>query len=195
VGVSAASAKITVKNTGTAVLTIKGIALGGTNATSFSLGNGCGTTLGVSASCTLTVGFKPLAVGSLSAKIALTDGAADSPQTITLAGTGKAAAVKLSATSYAFSKTTLNASASSAAFTVNNPGNAALAISSIALSGANSTSFSLTNGCGFALAPSASCTLIVGFNPKAKGALSAKIALTDNAADSPQSIALSGTGK
>ena len=48
--------------------------------------------------------------------------------------------------------------------------------------------------CPDSLAAGASCQLTVTFRPTATGARSASLRLTDNAAGSPQSIALSGNG-
>jgi hypothetical protein len=44
------------------------------------------------------------------------------------------------------------------------------------------------------VAPNGTCTIVVGFNPSAAGARTATIALVDNAANSPQSLSLTGNG-
>jgi hypothetical protein len=78
--------------------------------------------------------------------------------------------------------------------TLSNPGNAALAISSISVGGANANNFTQSNTCGASLAAGASCTITVTFAPTAAGGLSATLSVTDAAAGSPQSVALNGTG-
>ena len=81
--------------------------------------------------------------------------------------------------------------------TLSNPGNAALAISSIALTGTNATDYAETNNCGTSLAALASCTVSVTFKPTAAGVRTASLTVTDNAgtvAGSTQTTALSGTG-
>jgi len=45
------------------------------------------------------------------------------------------------------------------------------------------------------VAPAASCLIKVSFTPTQTGLRTGAVTITDNAADSPQSIALSGTGK
>jgi len=50
------------------------------------------------------------------------------------------------------------------------------------------------NGCGSTLAASASCTINVAFAPTAAGARSGSLVVTSDAAGSPHSISLSGTG-
>ena len=74
--------------------------------------------------------------------------------------------------------------------TMTNNGELPLDITSIDISGP----FSLTHDCGTTLAPGASCTLSVIFQPTAIGAASGEITINDNAQDSPQKIALSGNG-
>jgi hypothetical protein len=75
-----------------------------------------------------------------------------------------------------------------------NPGSATLNISGIQITGANAGSFRETNNCGTALAAGANCSVFIVFDPTTTGAISATVAVTDNATDSPQKIALNGTG-
>jgi Abnormal spindle-like microcephaly-assoc'd, ASPM-SPD-2-Hydin/Protein of unknown function (DUF1573)/Beta-propeller repeat len=74
--------------------------------------------------------------------------------------------------------------------TLSNAGNAALAITGIAASG----DFSQTNTCGTTLAAGSTCAVSVVFTPSASGARTGTLTVTDNAANSPQSVSLSGTG-
>ena len=79
--------------------------------------------------------------------------------------------------------------------TLKNTGTAALAISSIAITGTNSTEFVKTaTTCGASLAVKAACTISVEFKPAATGARSAAISITDNGSGSPQQVLLGGTG-
>src|SRR5207248_7936686 len=52
-----------------------------------------------------------------------------------------------------------------------------------------------SNNCPSSLVANSTCTISVTFSPSANGSRSASVTITDNAADSPQSIALSGTGQ
>jgi uncharacterized repeat protein (TIGR01451 family) len=71
-----------------------------------------------------------------------------------------------------------------------------LAISGVALSGANAGDFAInSDACtGTSLAVNGTCTVGVSFGPTAIGTRSASLVLADNALDSPQSLALTGTG-
>jgi hypothetical protein len=78
--------------------------------------------------------------------------------------------------------------------TLTNTGGITLSTSSNAVTGTNATDFSQTNTCGSGLAPGAKCTISVSFAPSHTGSRTASVTISDNAVDSPQSIALSGTG-
>ena len=101
--------------------------------------------------------------------------------------------VTLSTSSLTFGTQVVGTSASQTLI-VTNSGNASLSISSVQLGGANVSEFSVTNGCGATLAASASCNISVAFDPTSSGSQTASLAITDNAAGSPQTVALSGTG-
>ncbi len=86
-GTTSAAQPVTLSNTGTATLTIGGITAGG----DFAQTNTCGTSVAAGASCLINVTFSPAAVGSRTGTLSVADNAANSPQTIGLAGTGLAA--------------------------------------------------------------------------------------------------------
>jgi len=81
--------------------------------------------------------------------------------------------------------------------TLTNSGNAALDISGITITGTNPTDFAISTGsnaCGTALAAGANCLIYVTFTPASVATISATLSVTDNAASSPQTVSLSGTG-
>ena len=195
VGQASASQSVTMTNTGTAALTITSIAVTGSNASSFVFANSCGTSLAAGANCTIHGHFAPTASGALTAAITIKDNASNSPQTITLSGTGAAGPVTLSATQLSFPTTAVGSSSSSQSVTMTNTGTATLTITSIALTGTNASSFAFGNTCGTSLAVGASCTIHGHFAPTTAGALTAAVTINDSAAGSPQTITLSGTGQ
>jgi hypothetical protein len=78
--------------------------------------------------------------------------------------------------------------------TLTNTGTATLTITSIGFTGANASEFGETDKCGPALAAGVSCTINVTFTPTAVGTAAASLSITDNAAGSPQTVALAGIG-
>ena len=79
--------------------------------------------------------------------------------------------------------------------TIHNSSTAAIAISSIALTGTDPGDFTIvSNTCGTSLGAGASCTVSVTFKPTAVGTRVALLTATDGASNSPQTVAVSGTG-
>jgi predicted component of type VI protein secretion system len=96
VGQTSAAQTITVTNTGTASATLTTVALSG-NATDFNqTANTCGSTLAGGASCTLSITFTPLSAATFSLTVTATDSATNSPQSITLLGTGTSTSSSIS---------------------------------------------------------------------------------------------------
>jgi hypothetical protein len=176
----------TLKNTGSATLTITSIAASG----DFSQTNTCGSSVAVGVSCTITVTFKPTAAGTRTGAVTITDNASPATQTVSLTGTGTAPVVSLSPTSLTFPAQRLGTSSSAQSVTLTNTGNATLSITSISTSG----DFSQTNTCGFSVAVGASCTITVTFKPTAAGTRTGAVTITDNASPATQTVSLTGTG-
>lgn len=198
VGSSTAAQVVTLKNTSaSAALTIGsgGITFTGTNPGSFTKTTTCGSSLAAGASCTISVSFKPATTGALSATLSVADNATGSPQTVSLTGTGlAAAAITVSPASLSFANTPLNIVSTAQTVTIKNAGTVSANISSISFAGTNPTSFRQLNTCTASLAAGASCVVYVSFKPASAAALSATLSVADNAAGSPQHVTLTGTG-
>jgi Abnormal spindle-like microcephaly-assoc'd, ASPM-SPD-2-Hydin len=107
------------------------------------------------------------------------------------AGTGPA--VTLTPASLVFGHTVVGATSTAKGIILANTGNASLSITSVVPSG----DFSLTTStkpCGSTLAAGQNCKIDVTFTPTQLGARTGTLTLTDNAANSPQTVPLSGTG-
>jgi hypothetical protein len=88
----------------------------------------------------------------------------------------------------------VGSSSNSQSLTLTNTGTATLTIGSIAVTGADASSFVFANNCGTSLAVGANCTIHGHFAPTMGGALSADITIATNAYVFPQNVVLSGTG-
>ena len=185
---------VTLSNTGSATLSVTSITLTGANAGDFAESNNCGSSVAAGASCTLTVTFTPTAEGTRTAAISIADNAAGSPQTVPLSGTGTVVLLSLSPSSLTFAGQLVSTTSAPQIVTLSNTGNATLSLTSITLTGANAGDFAESNNCGSSVAAGASCTLTVTFTPTAEGTRTAAISIADNAAGSPQTVPLSGTG-
>jgi hypothetical protein len=195
VGTTSASHSVTLTNKGNAPLDLIGISVTGADPSSFIFSNGCGLTVAAGKSCSIHGYFTPAADGSLTAAVTITDNASNSPESIELSGTGTGApAVSLSANSLVFASRKLGTTSASQSVVLTNTGDAPLDITSISVTGADASSFVFTNACGSKVAAAKTCSIQGHFTPAAAGALTAAVIITDNAGDSPESIALSGTG-
>jgi subtilase family serine protease len=193
-GFASAAKTVTLTNSGKLALSITGFSIIGENASSFSQTNTCPASLAAAANCTITITFKPAATGSLSASLSVADNAYNSPQAVSLSGTATATApaASFSAVSISFGSTAVGAT-NSASATLTNTGTATLTITSLNITGTNTTSFLQTNNCGTSLAAGTTCNVTITFKPLVSGSLTATLQAVDNASNSPQSIALSGT--
>jgi hypothetical protein len=99
--------------------------------------------------------------------------------------------VTLSPTSLSFGNQVINTTSVAKTVTLTNTGTAALNISSITISGDFAI---LSKTCGSTLAVGAKCKVKVTFTPTVLGKLTGALTFTDDAPNSPQKVALSGTG-
>ena len=107
--------------------------------------------------------------------------------------------VSINPTSLIFVSSALNTATPQQQITLTNSSTSAnsspLSISSIEISGQNASDFALVNSCpaSSTYAPNQSCSLSVVFTPSQTGTRTAELSITDNAANSPQSIVLAGS--
>jgi hypothetical protein len=156
----------------------------------FSIQNGCSTVAPAGGTCTIQVTFTPTAAGTRRGVLTITDNSAGSPRTVQLSGVGGQGAVGLSPTSLSFPSQLLNTTSSAQTVTLTNTGALALDISQVHITGP----FAEINTCGTSVLAGLTCTITVTFMPTAAGAADGTLTFTDSAADSPQSVPLSGTG-
>jgi N,N-dimethylformamidase beta subunit-like, C-terminal/Cep192 domain 4/HYDIN/CFA65/VesB-like, Ig-like domain len=202
VGTTSAAQTVTLTNTGTAPLAITGIAVDGANPADFGESANCPLSpslLAAGASCAINVTFVPSATGARAASISVGDNATGSPQGVSLGGTGIGSTpqVTLKRMVFRFGSQPIGTTSARQTTTLTNSGTVALTISSITLTGRNVADFAETTTCPLkpaTLAPHAACTIGVTFTPTAIGLRSARINISDNAGNSPQSILMIGMG-
>lgn len=200
-GTTSAAQTVTVSNTGTAALTLAGIALGGTASAEFTRGGTCqiGTNVAAAGSCTLQVTFTPTVAGTRNATVTITHNATGGTSTVSLVGTGALAPAVASVTPTALSFTqTINSTSIAQVVTVRNTGGQPLTLGAIGISGANAAEYMIgaasTCSTGTVLSGGANCNLQVTFRPTVAGARSAQLSIAHSATASPAIVALNGTG-
>ena len=118
-------------------------------------------------------------------------GSSSNEMTLAAVLNGGGPVVKLSPISLSFGNQAINMTSLAKTVTVANTGKAVLNITSITPSGDFAI---LSKTCGSSLAAGAKCTVKVTFTPTVLGKLAGKLTFTDNALNSPQTLALSGVG-
>ncbi len=185
-GTTAPAQTVLLRNMGSAALTISSI----TSSANFAETDNCSPSVPAAGSCTLSATFTPSAVGTLTGSITISDDAAGFPHIVSLSGTGLGAVAALAPGSLTFPGVTVGSSSTAQTVTLTNPGNESLSISDIEIAG----DYAQTNNCTATLVAAASCTFNVTFNPATTGTRSGTLTVTDSAAGSPHSVALTGTG-
>jgi hypothetical protein len=178
---------VTLTNTGTKVLTITSIFVSA--ALGFAETDNCGSSLAAGAACTFHLTFTPLNPGAVTGNLRIEDDAPGSPHSVSLSGTGIGVpAVSLSRSTVAFGSLLLGSAATAQTLTLTNTGTGNLTVTGIS----GPSDFPYSHDCA-QLEPSASCTISVGFRPKALGSCAGNLTIASNASGSPHAVALSGT--
>jgi streptogramin lyase len=165
----------------------------GADAGEFAISNnGCTSTLAKDTNCTVMLTFTPAALGTRTASLAVSDTTSANAGSATLSGVGVPGKLTISPLTSNFSNIVVGATSAAKTTTLKNLTGATLHIDSVAPSGDFSKA---SDGCsGNDLAPSATCAITATFSPTQTGALSGNMSISDDAASSPQSVTLEGTG-
>ncbi|MCB0298561.1 MAG: choice-of-anchor D domain-containing protein, partial [Calditrichaeota bacterium] len=192
---TAAFSNVSVSNTGTTPLTVTNTDLSGADFASFSLPNLVAPfVINPNETKQLTVRFAPRITGAKSASLTIKSTAFNSDSvTVSLSGNGVGepdiAAVP---TQLDFGNVDLGQS-SVLNSVISNVGLVDLNISSVVVSGANFTEFSIISSVSQVLAPGESDTLKIAFTPGSAGSKTASIVIASNDPDeNPLNIPLSG---
>ncbi len=188
------STAITISNTGNGDLTINDIS---SPSTPFSLQSetNCETTLSSGTSCNFSAVFSPSDAGNFQSSVTIT-ATDNNPETISLAGSAyidsSAPQLSVTPTSYNFGNQAINQSQNTV-IQITNSGDAALEISSLAISG--DSVFGLSHNCDLnSPALNLSCSATVSFTPTSPETnYSATLAIASNGGN--QNINLSGSGE
>jgi hypothetical protein len=191
VGSTGAAQILTMTNTGNGTLTISSVAVTGFNMSDFAQTNTCDTSVAAGSNCTISITFSPTAMGTRTASLTATDNASGSPQSVTLTGTGLVPVASISPSSIVFPNQYVGTSSLPQTVTLMNTGAAPLVIASVTTSPSD---FGPLSSCGNSLSVGSSCSIGVFFDPTVGGSRTGTLTITDNAAGSPQTVSLTGTG-
>jgi hypothetical protein len=179
----------TLTNAGGGAVTISQATASGTG---FSIsGLSLPLNLAANQSVTFTVTFAPTSAGAMTGSLSLVSNASNSPLNIALSGTGTAAGqLTVSPTSLSFGSVVVGSSSS-----LNGSLNASGESVTVTSASLNNGEFVLSGiSLPATLAAGQSTPFTVTFTPQARGATSASLSLSSNAANSPAVQSMTGTG-
>jgi hypothetical protein len=200
VGQSTASQEVDVQNSGTAPLTVSGLAIAGANASDFAVtGQTCtGAAIQPGATCAITLVATPHAAGNRTATLTITDDAPNSPQSVALSVNGQ---VSVSATyspagGIIFPSVKVGKTTGTQYVTVKSTGQSPLTVSRVSFGGLYPSDYSIvSNTCtGRQLASGQSCTIGIRATPRGRGYRDATVVIADNDANGGASLPLTVYG-
>lgn len=188
VGTTAGPLQFTLKNGGTAPLTIAGVQV----FPPFAVSHTCGGSVAAGATCTFNVTFTPPTVGQHAQTLSITTNASASPHTVALRGTGipvPIAGPALAPAALNFGSQQVNTGSATQSIVLSNVGTAPLNAIVVGITG----DFTQTNNCGPSLPPNGNCTITVRFSPTLLGGRSGLLTVSTAAGTVTAPLAGSGT--
>jgi len=194
VGKTAAAKTVTVSNTGGGTLSFGSVTATAPFAVAKNTAkNACGSTLAAGASCTFAINFTPVQGGAVTGTLSFNDNAPNSPQTVSLKGTG--VSLSFNPTFIEFGPETVGDESNPVTVTITNSSSSSVTVS-FALTGSKKADYLITsNGCGGSIGGDSKCTVGVAFKPLATGIQDATLQVTSNGGGSPQTVSLEGEGE
>ncbi len=186
VGTRSDAQPIHLQNTGKVELVIKDIQA----SASFAETDDCRPSVAVGKHCTVQVIFSPTATGPLIGTITVSSNAAGPPHVFKVDGIGVLTAPDISPSKLSFGEQSVGTASASQTVTFTNTGTLALTFTGLTISGG----WTQSNDCLPSVPPKGSCTIKVNFRPASFGWVNGALTLTDYTSNSPQTIALTGTG-
>jgi archaellum component FlaF (FlaF/FlaG flagellin family) len=190
--------EVTIANVGTASVTVGEITVAG-DGRGFSISENSCVQVEIPGGgiCVVKVQFNPEVSGSQAAHLIVHDSSGDAPHEIPLSGSGTVTpspVPDVHPSPLDFGTQYLESHSVKEVLVTNN-GTAPLTIDATGVTGEGTGEFVLDNGCkGQILEPKQQCTIGVQFTPRAPGAHSAELTISDNGSNSPQLVALAGSG-
>lgn len=186
VGTTSPTQFVTIRNTGTGTVTIGTISAG----SGFAVNTACnGAVMTPGSTCVFAASFTPASAGAKSGSITIPNNG--SQMTVGVQGQGVEPVVSLSATAHTFGVQRIGTSSSAWTLTITNAGTSDLSLQNLSVSG----QFGISGTCnGVRLSPGGTCSLTATFTPTSTGAKNGSISIPSDAAGSPATVALTGTG-
>ncbi|MDX9972802.1 MAG: malectin domain-containing carbohydrate-binding protein [FCB group bacterium] len=197
-GQSSPTQSVTVKNDGTASVTVSALQLTGTHGDAFMVDTAVPFSLAVGATRTIGVTFAPTTTEGNAATMVLTSNAVNSPNSVGLTGTGVESSLVFTAApaSLTFPEQDVGTTSPASTVTLTNTGTASVEVTSVTLTGENAADFSVSGpALPLSLAPGATADLNLTFTPSASGAHVASLVVASSDPEGDLVVPLSGQGE
>ncbi|MDX1643944.1 MAG: choice-of-anchor D domain-containing protein [Thermoanaerobaculia bacterium] len=198
IGEESSARSLVVENSGTAILSVGRLRVGGPSAGAFAVvRDACsGTTVSPGQRCEVSLLFRPQRGGDLSARLSVPSDAPGEPPQVELSGHARAPALAIGRSRLDFAAVRQTES-QDLRVEISNEGDALLRLDEISVGGAAAADFVVaSNGCSSGeLAPGRSCWLVVRFSPLADGPRDARLVVRSNAPEGDRSLVLQGIGR
>jgi P pilus assembly chaperone PapD len=185
------SQTLTISNPGSSSLTITQAAISGAGFAYSGLS--LPLTVAAGASSAVSVSFDPSAAGTASGTLTLVNNSATPTLSVSLSGTGVVPTLQLAVSPVSLSFGSVQAgSSTSKTVTLTNSGSGSLSLAGDSITGSGFTLSGLT--LPLSLSAGQSTSFSVAFAPASSGSVTGGLIITSNAANSPATILLSGSG-
>jgi pimeloyl-ACP methyl ester carboxylesterase len=194
VGTTSSPVTFTLRNTGTAALSINSIGLSSGLVFKISTGT-CAASLAAGSTCSISVTFNPTGPSPASDSVQINFGTLASTRSLSLFGNGAIPSASFASGVLDFGGELVQTSSLAVTILTNN-GTAPLTGVSASIGGINPAEYAIaSDSCSGAPLPvSSSCLVTISFSPATLGVRSASLTLSSNAPGNPPSVLLSGTG-
>ncbi len=199
VGDSTASEDVTLMVPARGSVNVAAVSITGSDASDFRLASdSCAARrIAPRGSCTVGVSFAPAVTGGLEATLRFSDGGPPTGQEVALSGTGALGVqVAVNPAELNFGTRAVGRPGASERVALANHGGGLVAVSSVKVTGADSSDFSLSSdSCGNGPVTSGGgCSVAVTFTPSEAGPRTATLSFAESASQEPQQVSLSGVG-
>jgi hypothetical protein len=202
----------TIYNQGNMALTVGAITFTGTNASDFTVTTAPASTVAAFGNTTFVVTFNNGGTGTRTATMNIANNDSnENPYDVAIQATGGTRLITVSNPNGLaiadgdttptpnkqtdFGSVSINSGSVTVTYTIKNTGTAAIALGAVTFTGTNAADFTLTSSPATALAPNATTTFEISFNPTTKGTKTATFNIVTNATGmNPFDFAITGLG-
>ncbi|MFZ0383144.1 MAG: choice-of-anchor D domain-containing protein [Solirubrobacteraceae bacterium] len=199
VGDSTAPEDVTLMVPARGSVNVAAVSITGSDASDFRLASdSCAARrIGPRGACSVGVSFAPAVMGGLEAALRFSDGGSPKGQEVALSGTGtRGVEVAVNPAELNFGTRAVGRPGVSERVALSNHGGGPVAVSSVKVTGADSSDFSLSSdSCSNGPVTSGGgCSVAVTFTPSEAGPRTATLSFADSASQEAQQVSLSGVG-